>query len=291
EDFGVVTLGYAVMRVGLVVQWLRAAGADPERRATAVRYAVGVSACMAGWGLRLLLPDGWRLPSLVAMAALELLVPVWAERGTTTTWHPHHIAERYGLFTLIVLGESVLAATVALQSALDSGQALGDLLTIAAGGLLVVFSMWWIYFAQPADRTMEAARRAFGITSNFSFVWGYGHVVVFAAAAAVGAGIAVAVDEATHHAELSGRGAALSVAVPAALYVITIWALHGGHRQARSRTAHAASFPLAAAAVVVAAAATGSVLVVGLLMAALVATFLLSGEPTPAGGSVVVDGG
>jgi hypothetical protein len=49
----------------------------------------------------------------------ELLVPLWAERASPTNWHPHHIAERYGLFTLIVLGESVLAATIAIQSALD----------------------------------------------------------------------------------------------------------------------------------------------------------------------------
>ncbi|PZS32881.1 MAG: hypothetical protein DLM59_07335 [Pseudonocardiales bacterium] len=36
-------------------------------------------------------------------------------------WHPEHIVERYGLFTLIVLGESVLAATTAVQQAYTSG--------------------------------------------------------------------------------------------------------------------------------------------------------------------------
>ena len=38
-------------------------------------------------------------------------LPMWAERASPTTWHPHHIAERYGLLTLIVLGESILSAT------------------------------------------------------------------------------------------------------------------------------------------------------------------------------------
>ena len=47
-------------------------------------------------------------------------MPVWAERAGPTTWHPDHIAERYGLLTLIVLGESILAATIAVQSALAS---------------------------------------------------------------------------------------------------------------------------------------------------------------------------
>ena len=39
-------------------------------------------------------------------------MPMWAESAERTSWHPGHIAERYGLFTIIVLGESVLAATV-----------------------------------------------------------------------------------------------------------------------------------------------------------------------------------
>ena len=46
-------------------------------------------------------------------------MPVLAERGSMTTFHPHHITERYGLFTVIVLGESVTAATLAFQAALD----------------------------------------------------------------------------------------------------------------------------------------------------------------------------
>ena len=72
--------------------------------------------------------------------------------GRPTAWHPRHIAERYGLFTIIVLGESVLSATVAVQAALDAGGPFSDLVTTAIGGLLIVSSMWWIYFDQPVER-------------------------------------------------------------------------------------------------------------------------------------------
>jgi len=116
---------------------------------------------MLGWGALLLVPEELRLPGFVVMATLELLVPIWAERPSRTSWHPRHIAERYGLFTLIVLGESVASATVAVQSALDSGSRVGGLAEIAIGGLLIVFSMWWVYFAQPAEQTVQAARAAF----------------------------------------------------------------------------------------------------------------------------------
>ena len=50
---------------------------------------------------------------------MEMLVPAIAERHFPTPGTPHHIAERFGLFTLIVLGETVAAATVAVQSAVD----------------------------------------------------------------------------------------------------------------------------------------------------------------------------
>jgi low temperature requirement protein LtrA len=269
EEWGIVTLGYAVMRLALVTQWLRAAREDPGHRATDIRYAVGVGVLMVAWGLRLLLPSGWADVAFVVLIVAELLVPVWAERAGATTWNARHIVERYGLFTLIVLGESVLSATLAIQSAIDAGQALGDLVGIAVGGLLIVFSMWWLYFAQPAEDLLARARDQFGITSSHeSFVWGYGHYVVFSSAAAVGAGIGVAVDQAGHHAELSARGAALTVAIPVALFLLSVWVLHLG-TSARGPVRRAVPF---VAALLVGLAAVGApVVVLGLVLAGLLA--------------------
>ena len=76
--------------------------------------------------LRLFLPEGPGYASFLVLAAAELAVPVWAERAAPTTWHPHHIAERYGLFTIIVLGESILAASVGLRDALDGETGAGS---------------------------------------------------------------------------------------------------------------------------------------------------------------------
>jgi len=109
-------------------------------------------------------------------AACELLVPAWAERAAPTTWHPEHIAERYGLFTLITLGESILAASVAVRSATEAGASAIGLLPIIIGGLLIVFSFWWLYFERPAHEVLTSLAAA--------FVWGYGHYFVLAAAAA-----------------------------------------------------------------------------------------------------------
>ncbi|HZD74971.1 MAG TPA: low temperature requirement protein A [Actinomycetota bacterium] len=266
-DFVIVTVGYLIMRVALTAQWLRAAREDPPRRTVALRYAAGITAVQAGWVARLALPGAWSAAGFMVLALAELAVPVWAERRGSLRWHPGHIAERYGLFTLIVLGESVAAATTAVQSALDSGQGIGDLLTLAAGGLLIVFSMWWLYFEQHADEWLST-------TSLGSFVWGYGHYLIFASAAGVGAGLQVAVDQGTGHAELPTWGAAAAVAVPVALYLLSVWLLHTGAEPRPSP--RRVGYPLAAMLALAAIALGEAVLVIGLLLAALVAARVLA---------------
>ena len=51
-----------------------------------------------------------------------------------TSWHPHHIAERFGLFTLLLLGESLLASANAMIDALGEGEHIPELLALAASG-------------------------------------------------------------------------------------------------------------------------------------------------------------
>jgi len=217
---GAVVGGYLVMRLAMVGQWLRAAACDPERRTTALKFAVGISVMQMAWVAVLFLPAHLVLPAFVACAAGELVVPIWAERRAQTTWHPHHIAERYGLFTIIVLGESILAATIAVQAALASGERLFAILPVIIGGLLTVFSLWWLYFYRPLHDALEERKLGKAIT------WGYGHFVVFASAAAVGAGLAAAVDQATAHATISNQAAGWAVAIPVALYVTSLGLLH-----------------------------------------------------------------
>jgi low temperature requirement protein LtrA len=218
--------GYVVMRLGLVSQWLRAAQADPARRVTARRYALGITLLQIAWVALPFLPGPW-IPRFLFLVLLELAVPVWAERAGPTTWHPHHITERYGLLTLIVLGESILAATTAVQTALASGETLFALIPLMVGGLLIAFSMWWIYFDRPVHDLLTNLRTA--------IVWGYGHYVVFAAAAAVGAGLAVAVDQAAHHATIGPVAAGAAVAIPVVLFLMCLWVLHDrpAYRQTR----------------------------------------------------------
>jgi len=259
-DFAVVTLGYVLMRIPLVLLWLRAARHDPARRQTDRRMAVGVTLCQVGWIALLLAPGALTGVGFALLVVAELAVPFIAERGTPTPWHPGHIAERYGLFTIIVLGESVLAGSVAIGAALELDQ-LAEVWGVALGGLLLVFAMWWKYFARPADDLLTDARAAFR--------WGYGHFVVFASAAAVGAGIAVNVDTATGSGLLDQRAAAATVTVPAALYFATVWWLH--LRPHEDTPARGTLVAVGVPALLLSTFAPQPVLVAGLVAAALVA--------------------
>ena len=282
HDFAVITFGYVVMRVALVSQWLRAAHANPDQRRCCLRYAWGVALCTVGWVFLLLVPDPWWKVGFLVLVVAELMVPVWAERQDTTPWHPRHIAERFGLFTLIVLGESVLAATVAIQSALDAGVSIGDLLAFVGGGLLIVFGMWWVYFAQPGEVVLDHARMVFAHHHRNAFVWGYGHLLVFASAAAVGAGLEVMVDSLTDHTDLAARASALALAIPVALYLISVWVLHARPHQ-RTRLEKSA-FPVCAVLVLLASLAAQPVLVIGVLVALLVGvTTAMSSRPATLG--------
>ncbi|MEH0844838.1 low temperature requirement protein A [Micromonospora sp. CPCC 205711] len=237
-DFTTITYGYVVMRLAAVTHWTRAAVGDPAHRATTIRYAIGVAVVQVGWLLRLTLPDGWGVASFVVLALADLLVPVVAERPGMTTWHPHHIAERYGLFTLIVLGEAVLATSLAIQTGVDAG---GEgLWSLAGAGAVIVFALWWLYFDRPVQVPTLLRRSLF---------WGYGHYFIFAAVAAVGAGLAVAVDHERHVAHLSGVAAGYAVAIPVAVYLFTVWVLHVRRQQ---RGPVLAAFPVTVALVLLA---------------------------------------
>ncbi|MFE0703236.1 low temperature requirement protein A [Streptomyces sp. NPDC058872] len=223
HDFLVVYLGYVVMRVALATQWLRAArhASSPAERTMCHRYAGGVLACQIGWFALLLVPEPALPWVFLVMALAEMGVPVYAEKAAPSTWHPHHIAERYGLFTIIVLGETIAAATVAVKTGVVENDALDELLPIAAGGLLLVFSAWWIYFVVPAHDRLTSSRQG--------FVWGYGHYLIFSSAAAIGAGLEVAVEQAVGEVPLSTLAASAAVTIPSAVFLLSVWLLHARH--------------------------------------------------------------
>jgi low temperature requirement protein LtrA len=226
-DNGVLVAGYVIMRVAMVAQWLRAARQDPDRRQVALTYAGFIVVAQVGWVVLAVLHLD--LGPTFALAGVLYLIevggPVMAERkgtansGSSTPWHAHHVAERYGLLTIIALGEGVFG-TIASVSAVVEGHGWSlDAAIIALGGIGLTFGLWWSYFTMPSGLILHHFR-------NRSWVWGYGHIVVFAAIAATGAGLHVVALVVEGEAHLSESAAVLAVAIPVLVFLVSLFALY-----------------------------------------------------------------
>lgn len=216
-DYTLGVVGYIVMRLPMSFQWFRAAYSYPATRRTTLRYAISILVVQCYWILLIVAPADLKVPTFFVGMILELIVPVFAESAGRTSWHLHHIAERYGLFTLIVLGESILASTNAVVEAGRSTDHIAGLVLLAATSLVIIVCFWWIYFAFPQHGLLTSIRSALG--------WGYGHYLIFASAAALSAGIEIALNAEAGDVELSSQAAAATLAVPSAIYLFFVWLL------------------------------------------------------------------
>lgn len=222
-DNRVLVLGYVIMRVAMSIQWLRAAQASDRYRGACLTYAAAIWVAQVGWiAVAILdLPLWPAAAASLALVAIELSGPVIAENSKSgpTPWHAHHIAERYGLLTIITLGEGIVGTIAALQAVVDVDGWSVDAAVLGLTGMAIPFAMWWIYFVVPTGEALHLRRRK-------CFGWGYGHILIFMAAAAVGAGLHVAALYIEHEAHIGAAVAVATVAVPLGVFCLGVLVIY-----------------------------------------------------------------
>ena len=221
-DNSVVVAGYVIMRIATVALWLRAARDDPARRRTCLAYAANVGIAQVGWIVLIFLelPVGLTLVLMGALALFEMAGPLFAElRFGSTPWHPHHIAERYGLLVIITLGEVILGTILAISAVVqEQGWSLEAAL-VAFGGVALVFGMWWMYFSIPWGAVLERH-------PGRAWAWGYLQIAVFGSLVAIGAGLHVAAYVIEGVAHVDATFAALSIAIPVLVFETLLFVLY-----------------------------------------------------------------
>lgn len=217
-DASIVVVGYVVMRLAMSFQWLRVARQDPERRSTAVSYAAWTGAIQVGWILVAIASPKATVFFVVAavLILIEVSAPVRAEHRTDgTPWHPHHLAERYGLLALIALGEGVFGTVAAVSSVVGHHGWTTDAVLVVGAGIGLTFGLWWTYFSMSSGDALASHReRAFG--------WSAFHVAIFGAVAATGAGLDVAALVLEGEVDLGIVGAVSSIALPVVVFVVFV---------------------------------------------------------------------
>ncbi|GAB3109624.1 low temperature requirement protein A [Janibacter alkaliphilus] len=222
-DMRLSVIGYVIMRVGLICQWLRAARQDPARRRTAMVYVATLTVAQIGWVVvsQLQPAVGPMLAMFAVILAVEIAGPVIAEtRFGSTPWHAHHIAERYGLLAIITLGEGVVGTVAALGAALGpEGEITTEGWIVVAAGMVMTFGLWWAYFSVDHAQWLHLEPRK-------SFGWGYGHFVIYIALAAVGAGLHVVAYALEGESEVGDGVVILSMIVPIALFLVALFGIY-----------------------------------------------------------------
>ncbi|WP_406389752.1 low temperature requirement protein A [Streptomyces sp. NBC_00887] len=224
-ELRVMVLGYVVMRIAIVLQWWRASLESPSYRAVCTANIRWIVTAQVGWVV-----VGFTQPPLAVafvafavLGALELAVPVLTQGSAGgTPWHPHHVAERYGLFAIIVLGESVVgtvASSGELLGGVDGLHWSANAIAVVVAGVGLTFGMWWVYFSTPFGDVLVHRR-------NRGYLFGYGHIPLFMGIAGAGAGLHVAGLQLEHHSELGDVAVVLSLAVPVGLYLLMVYLLH-----------------------------------------------------------------
>ncbi|UFU07322.1 low temperature requirement protein A [Ruania halotolerans] len=221
-DNRVMVFGYIVMRAATLGLWVRAARHDPARRRTCMSYVTTTAIAQVGWVVMFIIDPPLSVVwiPLLLLVLFEMLGPVLAERQDAgTPWHPHHVAERYGLLVIITLGEIILGTITAISAVVDAQGWTVEAALVAVAGTALAFALWWVYFTMPSGEMLARHRER-------GFAWGYLHIILYGSLAAVGAGMHVGAYVIEHEAHVSATFAVLTTAVPVVVFLLTLFVVY-----------------------------------------------------------------
>ncbi len=195
--------------------------ADASRKGQASWAAIAGFALTVVAGMALLIGgsflDGAARVVLWTVAALiDYAGPAWLTRERLRGLQEvavAHFAERYGLFVIICLGESIVAIGVGANGRpIDA-----ELVAAAACGLLITVGLWWTYFDRLAavaeERLREHREPVLAAADGYSYL----HLVIVAGIIVFAVGMRFAIHGGGH--EL-GDGARLALCGGIALYLV-----------------------------------------------------------------------
>jgi low temperature requirement protein LtrA len=209
---------YAAMRLVLAVQYFRVREV-PRSRTLAVRYASISTVTAALWLASSFVAAPERFWIWALALTIDLGTPLVSTRHLIDVPHDAaHLPERYGLFSIILLGESMVA--------LMTGMSRQEYWSLAAAssailGIALVFTIWWWYF-DGVDAVAERFVRSSRDAVRFH-IWSYAHLPLYLGIAVAGVGvehlITTVTREPLHRAEVLILCAALALVTTALIAI------------------------------------------------------------------------
>ena len=184
-DFPLVVT-YAGVRLVLIALYIRAAYYVPIARGLSAQFIAGLGTALALLFLSLLVSAPYRYYMWGAAITLELATPFLVPRLTRRIPVDFsHIPERFGLFTIIVLGEAVMSTALGASSAEWTPLTI----TVASIGFAMAACIWWINF----EFVEDDAIRSKSLWPRVIYL--YGHYFIVASIVALGIGVEHAIKD------------------------------------------------------------------------------------------------
>jgi len=186
-------IGYTVSRAVLVAMYWRARVHVPETRKLVTGYLTGFGSGAAIWAISIFTPEPARYVLWAVALCVDLATP-WVVRKeqARVPLDVSHLPERFGLFTILVLGESIAATVLGLGHVEWTPESTFT----AVMALVIVTAFWWLYF----DNVEGAVIRRDPNKENDwrPTIWIYSHLGIAAGLGVVAVGLEHAIVEAGH---------------------------------------------------------------------------------------------
>lgn len=197
EGFTGFALSYAFFQLILTYMWYRTGYYDPDHRVASNPYSFVFLVVTIMFGTSVFIPEPFNLYFWIAGALLGLLLPVFLmpkmaevqETAHRTEVMSPSAVERFGLFTIIVLGEVIVGVTQGLAEVKELSLEVG---ITAFLGLFIGIGVWWLYFDSISHHPP---------IENFlkGNVWAYLHLFMTMSISALGAVILNIIEHTDHH--------------------------------------------------------------------------------------------
>ena len=169
-------ISYAILRFILVAEYFRVGQKIAEARPLTNRYCIGFGIAATIWLISAFVPAPWRFLLWGVAILVDFITPFGAgDIHINFPPHPTHLPERFGLFTIIVIGEAIVSVVFAISNVglnLFTG-------LIGLFGLIISFTIWWGYFeeaggaeARVQERGDQIARYQLWLYSHFPLILG-----------------------------------------------------------------------------------------------------------------------
>lgn len=144
-----------------------------------------------------LLPERWQVVTWTAALLIDYAGPAWLTREQLRGLQQvavAHFSERYGLFVIICLGESI----VAIGLSADTQRIDTRLVAAVALGLATTVGLWWTYFDRFAGIAEERLRGHDDVVLAAADSYSYIHLAIVAGIIVFAVGMKVAIHDVGH---------------------------------------------------------------------------------------------